>query len=862
MTSGDTISRYRILGLLGKGGMGEVYQAEDTRLGRRVALKFLPPDSLTDQDKQRFLHEAQAAAAIRHPNICPIYDIEEADGRVFIAMAYLEGETLSRRIGRGPLAIPQAVEIAVQVARGLEKAHEQGIVHRDIKSSNIIVSPDGHVSILDFGLALRSGAARVTRAGFAVGTPVYMSPEQARGLELDGRTDIWSLGVVLFEMLTGKVPFERDHPEGLAYAIISEAPPSVTTLRPETPPDLEKILEIALAKQPKARFDGAGAMAAALERARLSDLPTRTMLMAPTHAGEGKRYAIAALALAALLGGGVFAYEKWRAPAPAAPAATAPVVASDPRTVALLPLEASGTDERVRTIADGLVEILTAGLSGLEQPGGKIIAIPAAEIRRRGIATALEARRIYGAQLAVTGNIQQSGETFRVTLELVDTARPGAVASRTFDYDPATPVPSRDRAIAQLAELVGVSFTPAAQRLVAADNTAAPQAYASYLEGRGLLARYDVRGNIDKAIATFKRAVALDPKYALARTGLGEAYWRKARADADKESLRLALENAEKAVSLDPGLAIVHSTLGAIYGTTGREQDAIRELRNAIQLAPSNAEAPRELARVYSNLGRFADAEALYMQATKSRPTDWYGHLLLASFYYQQERYQEADVAYRQALKLVPDNDIVRRGLGQLYLQQGRYQEAIEELQQSIRLKPNPRTYMTLGATYYYQHRFPEAVSALETAIDLDANGYYYWGNLGIYYKWSPGDGGKAAPALLKAIELAEKLLEVTPNDYDIRANLAEYRARLGKAKEALAEIGHIPDRERQARASRLAVVYELTGNRAQAIQFIGSTLTNPASLNQIKDDPDLARLWMDAAFQKAISRTLRNGRR
>jgi eukaryotic-like serine/threonine-protein kinase len=861
MTSGDTISRYRILGPLGKGGMGEVYQAEDTRLGRLVALKFLPPDSLADQDKQRFLHEAQAAAAIRHPNICPIYDIEEADGRVFIAMAYLEGETLSRRIGRGPLAIPQAVEIAVQVARGLEKAHEQGIVHRDIKSSNIIVSPDGHVSILDFGLALRSGASRITGAGHAVGTPVYMSPEQARGLEVDGRTDIWSLGVVLFEMLTGKVPFERDHREGLVYAILTEAPPSVTSLRPETPPDLEIVVETALAKQPKSRFDRAGAMAAALERARVDELPTRTMLMAPAPAGGGKRYVIAALAVAALLGGGVVAYEKWRPAAPATPAAAVPVPAPDPRTVAVLPLEVSGTDERVRTIADGLVEILTSGLSGLEQPGGKVIAIPAAEIHRRGIATPEEARRIYGAQLAVTGSIRQVGKTFQITLDLVDTARPGAIASRTFDYDPATPA-SRDRAIEELAQLVQVNLTPAARRLVAADNTAAPQAYASYLQGRGFLARFDVLGNIDKAIASFNRAAALDPNYALARTGLGEAYWRKARAEADKEALRLALENAERAVSLDPSLAIVHSTLGEIYGTSGREQDAIRELRKAIELAPSNAEAPRELARVYSNLGRFADAEALYLQATKSRPTDWYGYLLLASFYYQQERYQEAEGAYRQALKLVPDNDIVRRGLGQLYLQQGRYREAIEELQQSINLKPNPRTYMTLGATYYYQHRFPEAVSALETAIDLDANGYYYWGNLGIYYKWAPGDGGKAAPALLKAIELAEKLLEVTPNDLDIRADLAEYRARLGEAKQALAEIGHIPEGERQSRASRLAIVYELTGNRAQAIQFIGSTLTNAASLNQIKDDPDLAQLWKDPAFQKAISRTLHNGRR
>jgi tetratricopeptide (TPR) repeat protein/TolB-like protein len=551
-------------------------------------------------------------------------------------------------------------------------------------------------------------------------------------------------------------------------------------------------------------------------------------------------------------------YRKWREHLPA----VAPLIAPAQERIAMLPLQVVGTDANAATTADGLFEILSSALSGFEQPGGKIMAIPASEIRRRGIATAEEARRVYGANLAIMGNIERVGKSLRVTLNLVDTGHSRQVDSRTFDYDPASPVASRNGAVEQMAHLLNLDFTPAAQRELAAGDSAAPAAYTFYFEGRGLLSHYDVAGNLEKAIASFNRALSVDPNYALARSGLGEAYWRKARISGDKQAAGLAVENAEEAAKLDPNLAIVHSILGEIYGTVGREQEAIAELRKAIEIAPSNAEAPRELARIYANQGRFADAEALYIRATQSRPTDWYCHFLLGAFYFDQQRYQEAEAAFHRALALAPDNEISRRYLGANYLQQGRYQEAIRELQQSLSFKPNPGTYLTLGATYYYQHRFGEAVSALETAIDLDAEYYVYWGNLGIYYKWTPGDEGKAAPALGKAIELAEKLLEVTPNNYDIYADLAEYHARLGDAKKALAEIGRIPEPERKVRASRLAIVYELTGNRAEAIKFLRSSLTNPASLNQIKDDPDLAGLWKDPSFQSTIPQAARSAPR
>ena len=304
---------------------------------------------------------------------------------------------------------------------------------------------------------------------------------------------------------------------------------------------------------------------------------------------------------------------------------------------------------------------------------------------------------------------------------------------------------------------------------------------------------------------------------------------------------------------LEPNTAVTHSTLGAIYGTAGREAEAIAELRKAMALSPLNAQPPRELARIYAGSGRVAEAEQLYLQANAARPTDWYGHFLLGVLYYQREQYDKAEAVLRKALALAPGNDLVARQLGATFLQQGRYQEAIDELQASLKMRTNAVTYLTLGTAYYYQHRFREAVTTLETAIDLDANRYYYWGNLGAYYKWTPGEQGKAEVALRKAIELARKQLEVTPKDYDVRADLAEYLARVGDRAGALAEIAKVPEAEQQPRATRLALAYELTGNRARAIALIRSKLTNPASLTQIQDDPDLAGLWKDPNFQAAI---------
>ncbi|MBN8734163.1 MAG: tetratricopeptide repeat protein, partial [Acidobacteria bacterium] len=522
------------------------------------------------------------------------------------------------------------------------------------------------------------------------------------------------------------------------------------------------------------------------------------------------------------------------------------------KLVAVLPFEIIGSAEGVTETASGVSEILSAGLADFERIEGGIAAIPSSEIRRRNINTASEALRIYGANLVVTGTAQPRGGRIQFSLQLIDPASTRQLAARVFEFDPANPA-ARRQAVDELAALL--SFSPAtARRAASGGQTAAPQAAVAYLKGRGLLARYDVAGNLDQAIAQLEHAVALDPNYTLAHAALGEACWRKSRATGDASLAARAIQHGERAVALDPSLPTVHTSLAAIYTTSGREQDAIRELKEALRIAPASAEAKRELARVYVALGRFPEAETAYQEAIAARPTDWYGYLLLGLLYHQQlERYDDAAAAYRRAAELTPDNDLVHRNLGLVYYSQGRYAQAVAGLQRSLQLKSNATTYASLGSAYYRQRRYAEAVTAVETALDLEPQRYYFWGNLGIYARRTPGSEAKSAAAFAKAIELAAGFLKVSPNEYDVRADLAEYYARTNRAPAALAEIDRIPASARLARIHRIAIVYELTANRKQAIAAIAGAVRNPATLRQIQDDPDLAALWADPALQAIL---------
>jgi Flp pilus assembly protein TadD/TolB-like protein len=524
------------------------------------------------------------------------------------------------------------------------------------------------------------------------------------------------------------------------------------------------------------------------------------------------------------------------------------------RQVAVLPFVVVGNSEGYRVIADGLLEVLTSAISDSERFHGRITAVPASEIRARGIKSPSDARRIYGVDLAIAGSVQPGmADKLQFSLALIDTAKLKQVGTVRFEYDPTRPIQSRDAAVVALARMLDLDLTEEVKEFVATGDSAVPGAYSAYLEATGLLSRYDVPGNADKAIVSLKRAVELDPKYALAYAGLAEAYWRKAQSAGSRQDLvALAMENAARGVELGPNLAVTHAVEGQIFGAFGREQEAVAELTKAVEIAPGSPDALRGLARVLANLGRYDEAEALYRKAIRLRPLDWYGHQLLGVLLMQEERYGDAEPAFRRARELSPNNLLVRRSLGLLYYNQGRYAEAIQQLT-FPGASETAFSLELLAAAYHHEHRFKDAIEATNRAIALTPATAELWGNLAIFYKWDSDTESQYLPTLRKAVALTAETLKASPGDYHSRANMAEYLARLGDKRGAAAEIDKIPESARKPFAVPLATAYELSGRRADAIAMIRAQVSNPATLSQIKDDPDLAGLWADPALQSAI---------
>jgi len=837
---GATVLHYRIVAKLGEGGMGVVYKAEDTRLERTVALKFLAPGALTEDSRRRLEREARAAARVQHPNICPIFEIGEHEGRLFFAMAFVEGRTIAQLAAAGTMPITTALDLAIGIANGLDAAHRQGIVHRDIKSGNIVVDRQENPSILDFGIALRVDDERVTVTGGTVGTPAYMSPEQAQGRAVDHRSDLWSLGVVLFEMLTGQLPFRGGSQFGVLYAIVKEDAPAPGLLRPGLTAELEAFLTKALAKDPDQRWQSAAEMAAALRAIRGTGVEATATVtsLRSVFVPRPNRRRVAWAAVAAIAIG--IAWGAWHF----RPGAGLP----EEKEIAVLPLEIVGNqnDDTMRALADGLVETLTAKLSQVEDFQGKLLVVPASEIRSRKIDSAEAARRIYGANLAFTGNAQRWGDRIELNQVLVDTATLRQLGTNTQRFTADNPIEIRDQAVAKAVQLLALRLTPATSTAMKAGETSASGAYAEYLKGVGYLTRYDVPGNADRAIAALVSATSQDPRYALAYAALGDAHWRKAKMTSDTREADQALESIHEALRIDPGFTAAHIKLGEIYSESGQPELAIAEERSALRIAPGNAQAYRALGAAYAALSRFAEAENAYKQGIAHQPADWYGQLLLGIFYTQRGRLTEARAAFEAARKLTPDNEVVYGNLAAVDMAEGKYQDALDLYSKALRFERGARTYSAIGLANYYLRRYGDAAAALGKSVEMDPGVYQFWGNLGTVDRHVPGSEAKARECFLKAIDLASRTLQVLQGDFRTHANLAEYYGKLGEGRKASAEIDAIPVAARGPYFDRIVLAYECSGDRRRALETLRSIPPDSPIVHALKNDPDLEGLFRE----------------
>ncbi len=725
------VAHYEVIEKLGGGGMGVVYRAWDTKLDRAVALKFLPPHlSMDERAKDRLTAEAKAASLLDHPNIAVVYEIGEHEGRLFIAMACYEGETLKKKIARGPLTIEEATGYAAQIAEGLQAAHEAGIMHRDIKPANVLVTQKSRVKVVDFGLAKMTGA-ELTQPGATLGTVAYMSPEQTRGEAVDHRTDLWSLGVVFYEMLTAEKPFGGESDRTLIHAIRHDAPEPVERLREEVPAGLAALVQRCLAKDPDERYQTAEDLLDDLRSVKEGKHVARRVRprrkRALVYGSAAALLILLVVALRSLLfatGSGTTEID----------------------SIAVLPLANLSGNLDQEYFADGMTEELISTLGQIEAL--RVISRTSVMRYKETTKTLPEIARELGVEAVVEGSVAQEGGRVRIQVRLVDGATEERLWERRFAQPMRNVLALQHEVARAIAREIEVSLTAAEEARLSAAPEVDPEAFDLYV--RGTQARHKISGEGFREAGNYlTRAITRDSAYAPAHAGLASVY-------AFVGDGARAKQSAEKALELDPNLAEAHVALGLIrqfydWNWMGAE-DAFRQ---AIHLNPGYAEAHHELS------------------------------MLLM----RQKQFDEALRAAQHALYLAPMSARFQLGVGEVFLASGQYQEALVTADKTHALNPNfLGPYYLRGYAYAEQGRYEEAIEAWATCAALAPEcGDYHRGHVGYIYAVS----GRKDEALeiikwLEARWRAEQTTESRFNESGLAFAIAQVYAGLGNQEQVL----------------------------------------------------------------------------
>jgi non-specific serine/threonine protein kinase len=855
---GETVSHYRILAELGAGGMGVVYRAEDINLKRPVALKFLPPESTRNPEaKARFIHEAQAASALDHANICTIYEIDETDdGRLFIAMACYEGETLKERIGKGPVPLDEAVDITRQIAQGLAEAHERGIVHRDIKPANVFLTKSGQVKIVDFGLAKLAGQTKLTKTGSTMGTVAYMSPEQAEGQEVDQRADLWSLGALLYEMTTGQLPFQGDHEQAVIYSILNKPPADPSTLEPGIPADVEYVTTRALAKPRDERYQSAKDMLADLRRAqqviRGEEVPRPRERAGRSKIG-GRTIILVALAAVAVMAGLYYLVIRDR---------PAQVSVSELPSVAVLYLENLSADQEKDYFAAGMTEDIITALAGLE---GLRVATRSDVVRYRDSDEDIaDIARKLEVDYILTGSVRFAGSQLRVNGQLVRMHDGVHVWADRYDRQLEDVFAVQADVAEAIAQALAVTLKPAERERIQRKPTTSLEAYELVLRGRQY---YNQRSPSDNllAIDLFEQAVALDSLFADAYTWLAQAClqrldWRFAR-DREKWS-RKAEPLIQKAIALDPQNADAYEALGIFHRLRSEYQEAAKAMNQAAALRPTDPRLLRAAGLVQYFLSDYQKAIAYHERALALRRSNPEPHRELGRVYMAMGEPDSAESHYQRAVELGPDSAHLHYFLGSFCMSRGRFNEAEKHLRTADLMKPGGMYRGVLGRLALLRGQPDKARADFLSLDESHANDRRYLLALGISYELL-GDTLLAFNAFERALAEVKRNIEHHPRWLNSHIDGTFLSAKLGRMNEARTilakaeKVAIIMSQHERAVRNRLpfARAYLAVGDTAAALAKVEQAVRdNMYAPRYISVYPGLESLRAHPEFQRLLA--------